>query len=230
MKKVIVVMCFAPYVSLSTFVIEFLLAAFFLLKDPRDNLNRVIALIALLLGFYQLNEFLICVSGLSLFTMFAMMIIAILPGLGITYTLIIFRKKIKFRWHVLIYLPAIFFVLVFAISDYFKQSAICFTVFVQYPGAGLLGMFFALYYLVYLVAGLIMFYFISSNVKSIYEKRLGYLGMLGLFIFIVPTFVFLFFLPALEIQFASILCEFALLFAIELVVVLWYKDKHKLRY
>lgn len=223
-------MCFAPYVSLSTFVIEFLLAAFFLLKSPKDNLNRVIALIALLLGVYQLNEFLICVSGLSLFTMFAMMTIAILPGLGITYVLIIFRKKIKFRWHVLIYLPAIFFVLVFAISDYFKRSAICSTVFVQYPGAGLLGMFFALYYLVYLVAGLIMFYFISSNVKSIYEKRLGYLGVLGLLVFIVPTFVFLFFLPALEIQFASILCEFALLFAIELVVVLWYKDKHKLRY
>ena len=118
----------------------------------------------------------------------------------------------------------------FAISDYYKQSAICSTVFIQYPSAGLLGTFFALYYFVYLVAGLIMFYFVSAMVKSVYEKRLGHLGILGILIFVVPTFVFLFFLPALEVQFASVLCEFALLFAIELLVVLWYKDKHGLRY
>ena len=230
MKVVVVVMCFAPYVSLSTFVIEFLLAAFFLLRSPRDNLNRIIALISLLLGIYQLNEFLICVTGFSLFTKLAIMTTAVLPALGITYALIIFRKKMKFRWHVLIYLPAIFFVLMFAISDYYKQSAICSTVFIQYPSTGLLGMFFALYYLVYLVAGLIVFYFVSARVKSVYEKRLGHFGILGILIFTVPTFVFLFFLPALEIQFASVLCEFALLFAIELVVVLWYKEKRGLKF
>jgi len=223
-------MCFAPYVSLSTFVIEFLLAAFFLLKSPRDNLNRIIALMSLLLGFYQLNEFLICVSGVGLFTRLAMMTAAVLPALGITYALIMFREKIKFRWHLLIYSPAIFFILMFGVFDYFKESAVCSSIFIQYPDAGLLGMFFGLYYLVYLVAGLIMFYFVASRVKSMYEKRLVHLGMLGIFMFTVPTFVFLLFLPALRIQFASVLCEFALLFAIELVVVLWYKDKHGLRY
>ena len=230
MRKVVVIMCFAPYVSLLTFVIEFLLAAFFLLKNPKDNLNRMIALISLLLGFYQLNEFLICITGICLFTKLAMMTTAILPALGITYALIVFRKKIKFRWHLLMYLPAIFFILMFGVFDYFKRSAVCSTVFIRYPGTGLLGRFFASYYLVYLVAGLIMFYFISSRVKSIYEKRLAYLGMFGLLVFIVPTFLFLFFLPALKIQFASILCEFALLLAIEFVIVLWYKDKHRLRF
>jgi len=223
-------MCFAPYISLSTFVIEFLLAAFFFFKNPKDNLNRMIALISLLLGVYQLNEFLICVTGLNFFTKLAMSTTAILPALGITYALIVYRKKIKFYWHALIYAPAVFFILMFVISNYYKQSAICASVFIQYFGGGLLGMFFALYYLLYLIAGAVLFYFAASGAKSMYERRLAHLGMLGVFIFVVPTFVFLLFLPALEIQFASVLCEFALLLAIELVIILWYKDKHRLKY
>ena len=230
MKKVIVRMCFAPYVSLSTFVIEFLLAAFFLLKNPQDNLNRMIALISLSLGVYQLNEFLVCVTSLSLFTKLAMVTTAILPGLAITYALIISRKKLKFYWHALIYAPAVFFILMFILSSHLASPAICSSVFVKYPGGGLLAAFFGLYYLMYLAASVIIFYFAASNAKSEYERRLAHLGMLGMFIFTVPTFVFLLFLPALKIQFASVLCEFALLLAIELVFVLWYKDKHRLKY
>jgi hypothetical protein len=223
-------MCFAPYVSLSTFVIEFLLAAFFLLKNPRDNLNRMIALISLLLGVYQLNEFLICVTGLGLFTKLAMITTAILPGLAITYALIISRKKLKAYWHALIYAPAVFFILMFILSNHLANPTICNSVFVQYSGGGLLAAFFGSYYLIYLMVSAIIFYFAASNAKSKYEERLARLGMLGMFIFTIPTFVFLLFLPALKIQFASVLCEFALLLAIELVFVLWYKDKHRLKY
>jgi len=223
-------MCFAPYISLSTFVIEFLLAAFFFFKNPKDKLNRMIALISLMLGVYQLNEFLICVTSLNLFTRLAMSTTAIMPALGITYALIVYRKKVNFYWHALIYAPPVFFILMFVISNYYKQSAICTSVFIQYSGGRLLGQFFSLYYLLYLIAAVVIFYFASVSAKLMYERRMAHLGMLGMFIFTIPTFVFLLFLPALEIQFASVLCEFALLFAIEMVIVLWYKQKHKLRY
>ena len=223
-------MCFAPYVSLSTFVIEFLLAAFFLFKNPRDNLNRMIAFISLMLGIYQLNEFLICITNLSLFTRLAMCTAAILPALAITYALILYRKKLRIYWHAPIYAPALFFILMFTISSYYGNPAICASVFIQYSGGGLLGMFFGLYYLLYLIGGAVLFYFVATSVKKKYERRLVHLGMLGIFIFTVPTFVFILFLPALKIQFASVLCEFALLLAIELVIVLWYKDKHNLKY
>ena len=223
-------MCFAPYISLSTFVIEFLLAGFFLLKNPKDNLNRIIALISLLLGCYQLNEFLICITGVSLFTKLAMITTAILPGLAISYALIISRKKIKFYWHALIYTPAIFFIIMFAFSNFFKQSAICATVFIEYPVIGLLGKFFGLYYLLYFIVVIIFFYLISAKTKLEHEKILSNLGIVGIFIFTVPTFIFLLFLPALQIKFPSVLCEFALLLAIEFIFVLWYKEKHKLHY
>lgn len=223
-------MCFAPYVSISTFVIEFLLAAFFLLKNPKDNLNRIIALISFLLGVYQLNEFLICVTGFSLFTKLAMTVTAILPSLAVTYALIIYRKKISYYWKLLIYSPPVFFILMFVLSNYYKQSAICSTVFIQYPSLELLGRFFALYYIVYLLAAVIIFYFASHNTKSNPEKVLSRLGILGMLIFTVPTFIFLIFLPSLKIMFPSVLCEFALLLAIEFIIVLWYKDKHKLHY
>jgi hypothetical protein len=223
-------MCFAPYVSLSTFIIEFLLAMFFLLKNPKDKLNRIISLTSFLLGFYQLNEFLICTTGANLFTRLALVTTAILPGLGISYALILSRKKMKFYWHALIYSPAIFFILMFILSSYLKQSAFCSTVFIQYPNTNLLGKLFSLYYTVYLVASMILFYFFSLQFKSKYERRLSHLGILGILLFTVPTFIFLLFIPALKIKFASVLCEFALLLAIEFIIVLWYKDKHRLHY
>ena len=223
-------MCFAPYISLSTFIIEITLATFFLLKNPKDKLNKTIALIAFLLGFYQLNEFLICTTGFNIFTKLALITVAILPSLAITYTLIILRKKINIIWHILLYTPSAFFILITIISSIYKQPAICSTVFIQYPYAGLIGKFFGLYYLLFLLASIILFYYASFKTTSIYEKRLHHLGILGILIFTIPTFIFLLFLPALQIQTSSILCEFALLLAIELIIVIWYKEKHNLHY
>jgi hypothetical protein len=223
-------MCFAPYISLSTCIIEFILALYFLLKNPKDKLNLIISLISFLLGLYQLNEFLICITGLNLFTKLARIITVILPALGISYTLIMSRKKVRWYWNILIYAPALFFILMFALTSYLSQSAFCSTVFIQYPDLGLLGKFFGLYYLLYLCTSVVIFYFTSSKITSIYERRLLHLGMLGFFIFTVPTYIFLLFLPSLKIQFPSILCEFALLLAIEFTVVIWYKEKHKLHY
>ena len=223
-------MCFAPYISLSTFVIEFLLAIFFLLKNPKDKLNRIIALLCLLLGFYQLNEFLICISNINLFTALGRSITAILPALAISYALIMWRKRLNYYWNLLIYSPALFFILMFFLSHHHKESAACMTVFIQYPSLGLLGSFYNLYYVAYIFAAAILFYFASATIHLKYEKRLLYLGMLGMFIFTVPTFIFLLFLPAMYVKFMSVLCEFTLLLAIEFIIILWYKDKHKIRY
>jgi len=211
-------MCFAPYISLSTFIIEFLLATYFLLQNPKDKLNKIIALTSFLLGIYQLNEFLICVTKINLFTKLAISTTAILPVLAISIALVMSRKKIKYYWKLLIYSPAAFFILAFTMSNTLTQSATCSTVFIEYPIFGLLGKFFALYYLV------------SANTKSKHEKVLSGLGMLGMFIFTIPTYIFLLFLPALDIKFPSVLCEFALLLAIEFIFLLWYKEEHKLKY
>ena len=141
-----------------------------------------------------------------------------------------YRKKINYYWKLLIYSPPVFFILMFILANYYKQSAICTTVFIQYPSLGMLGRFFALYYIVYLLAAVIIFYFASQNTNSKYEKVLSNLGIFGMLIFTVPTFIFLIFLPSLKIMFPSVLCEFGLLLAIEFIIVLWYKDKHKLHY
>ena len=106
-------MCFTPYVSLTTFVVEFLIALYFILKNPKDKLNQIISLLLLLLGLYQLNEFLICITGLSVFTKIAMSITAILPAIAVSYALIVWRKKIHYLWHLLIYSPVVFFIVMF---------------------------------------------------------------------------------------------------------------------
>jgi len=222
-------MCFAPYISLSTFTIEFLLALFFLLLNPKDGLNRVIALISFLLGLYQLNEFLICVTGSVVFTKLAMITTAILPALAVTYALVMARKRIRYYWHLLIYAPAAFFIVMFA-TLYYGKPALCDTLFIQYPGTDIIGDFYALYYLAYIFATGILFYLFSQRTKRKEERVLLHLGMLSMVIFTVPTFIFLIFLPRFYSQFSSVLCEFALLLAIELIVLLWYKKKHGLKY
>lgn len=223
-------MCFAPYISLSTFIIEFLLSIYFLTRNPKDKLNRIIALISFLLGIYQLNEFLICTVKSPVFTILAMSTTAILPALAISYALIVWRKKLKFYWHLLIYSPVLFFILSFSLMKFYHTSAECMSVFIQYPYTGLIGQFYGTYYWFYLVGAVILFHLSSTNAKNLHEKRISQLGMLGMFIFTIPTFIFLIYLPLLKIQFPSILCEFALLLAIEFIFVLGYKNKHNVSY
>ncbi len=223
-------MCFAPYVSISTFTIEFLLAFYFLLTKPKDRLHQVVALLTLLLGVYQLNEFLICTTQQGVFTRLAMITTAILPAIGISLALIMARKRIGYYWHLLIYVPAAFFIVMFSVIRPYADSAVCRTVFIEYPGTGLLGDFYGLYYLVYIAGAAILFYLFSQQAKRKEEKIILNLGMLGMGIFTIPTFIFLIFLPAFKTQFPSVLCEFALLLAIELIVLLWYKERHGVAY
>ncbi len=223
-------MCFAPYISISTFTIEFLLALYFLLTKPKDRLHQVVALLSLLLGIYQLNEFLICTTQQSVFTRLAMITTAILPAIGITLALIMARKRIKYYWHLLLYAPPAFFIVMFSLIQPYSESAVCRTIFIEYPGTGLLGDFYGLYYVAYIVGAAVLFYLFSQQAKRKEEKVLLNLGMLGMGIFTIPTFVFLLFLPMFKTQFPSVLCEFALLLAIELVVLLWYKERHGLAY
>jgi hypothetical protein len=190
----------------------------------------MIALISFLLGLYQLNEFLICTTQVPVFTVLAMSVTAILPALAVSYAMIVWRKKLKFYWWILIYLPVIFFITMFSVMNFYHTSAQCMTVFIQYPASGIIGQFYGSYYVIYIVAAIILFHLSSSNAKNIHEKRISQLGMLGMFIFTIPTYIFLIYLPSLKIQFASVLCEFALLLAIELIFVMGYKEKHKLKY
>ena len=223
-------MCFAPYISLSTFVIEFLLALFFLLKNPKDKLNRIIALMVFLLSIYQLNEFLICATSVNLFTRLAMVTTTILPPIAVSYALIMWRKKIRYYWHFLIYSPALFFILMFVLSNHYQKSAECMTVFIQYfPRWVVLSNFYALYYIAYLIGAGILFY-LASTTKHKHERILLRLGVLGMAVFIIPPFIFVLFLPSMYILFPSVICEFALILAIELIIVLWYKDKHNIKF
>ncbi|MFC1697983.1 hypothetical protein ACFL1H_06595 [Nanoarchaeota archaeon] len=223
-------MCFAPYVSLSTFIIEFLIAIFFLAKNPRDKLNQAMALLVFMLGFYQLNEFLICTTGANVFTKLAMITTAILPAFSITLALIMWKKPLKWYFHLVYYVPSIFFILWFSISNAFASSAQCMSVFIKYPAFGIVNNFYGLYYLVFLIATIIIYFIASHIVKKRQEKVMLSLGILSVLIFTIPTYIFLLFLPSQKILFSSVLCEFALLLSILLIFVMWYKDKHKLKY
>lgn len=113
---------------------------------------------------------------------------------------------------------------------YYSQSALCGDYFIRYPDLGLTGILYDAYYFIYLLAAFLLFLSAASKRRNIHEKRLFYLGALGIAIFNISTFVFLLLLPQYYPEFPSVYCEFALLLAIEFLLVVRYKEKHRLRF
>jgi len=88
---------------------------------------------------------------------------AILPAVGVSFALLMGRKRISYYWHLLIYAPAAFFIVMFALIEPYRAGAVCQAIFIQYPTAGLLGDFYGTYYIIYVLGSATLFYFFSSR-------------------------------------------------------------------
>ena len=60
-------------------------------------------------------------------------------------------------------------------------------------------------------------------------KILNDIGAFSILVFTVPTFLFLALFPQFNMHFPSVLCDFALLLAITLLCMIYYKEKHEIK-
>ncbi len=207
-------MCFTPIISFLTFAIEMILAVYLVKINPKKSLNRIGAVILFLLGAYQLSEFGICTSSNQFFWARAGHIAyTLLPALGMHWVLIIKKSKKK-AWP--LYIPPAIFISLATSKTGFIGGTECARYFIKiiYNWNYLWLWSYQAYYAgsIILVAAMLLNCIANENNK---KQRTIYLwGLVGVLSFTFPAFFFILLLPSFNAYSPSILCHFALLFAI----------------
>lgn len=214
-------MCFTPAISLTTAIIEFILAILILLLFKRTIITRFSALFITVLGAYQFSEFMLCTSNnIQTWVILGFIIYTFLPAIGL-HAIIKFLKLKTKKW--LVYTPPIIFSLIALLYRSFIIEGNCSKYFVKVktifflPEIGL-KLFPTLLYWIYYFGFILIFCILAYNLykkeRNKKKRRIYSIELAAVFVMVIPTFIFIMVLPSFGIMFPSILCEFALLLAI----------------
>lgn len=205
----------------ATFAIEIGLMAFVILRyGLATTLRRLTALSLLCLAIFQLAEYNVCgrfnIDALA-WSRIGFVAITLLPPLGMHIVHVLANIKSRHRvWAS--YLLASIWVYIFALSPVAFRSHECagnYAIFQLTNGYG--GLFFSYYYILMFIAILIAGRALSRATKR-RAKALKAL-IAGYFFFIIPTTIVNMINPDTLDGIPSIMCGFAVLFAITLVTV-----------
>ena len=209
-------MCFTPIISLTTFIIEFVVASYLIFFRKKSVANLGFGILLYVLGLYQLFEFLICTTGTPhIWARAGFITYTFLPAIGLHFVLRYLRKR---HSQILVYTPPVLFSLYALLNPGFVVFATCTRMFVKISTilsnqTWLVGIYFAQYFafLAYTIFLLIQRLPKEKNKK---KKKIEKYLLTGIIVGLVPALVFLVILPSLNILFASVYCEFAVLFTI----------------
>jgi hypothetical protein len=215
-------MCFTPFISLTTAIIEFAVATFILIKYKKYFVPVFSAILIYVLGFYQFTEFMLCSSGNPfLWAKIGFITYTFLPAIGLHFILRLAKNK---KYNKLIYLVPIFFAIITIITPNFIIKASCSKVFVIVQNVlasqnyANLFPFYLIYYVgSILIIGIILLVLIKKERNKL-DKKIEELWFIAVLIAILIPIILILIIPALEIKFPSIYCEFALLFTITALI------------
>ncbi len=206
--------CFTPLASLLTFVVEFILAAYVIIRYRHTLFGRISALLLILLGTFQLSEYFICTtSHTDIATRIGYAAITFLPILSI-HLIAIATKKTALTLVGYIAASIITGVILF-VPGVFEYTN-CSGKFVIFFNKFYFSLWFGAYYLFFILAGI--FLAVSRLYNQHYSKRLLKWFLIGYASFLVPTAALFVLIEATRIAVGSIMCGFAVLLAIILVV------------
>ncbi len=219
--------CFSPQVMLFTFLLESITALYVFLRYRSSMFGRLVALVLVLLGIFQLAEYNICGGKDVIFwAHIGFIAITLLPVLGL-HLISRITKESSFilPW----YLLAFGFVSYFIIAPDIMGSPVCGGNYILFNPTKNWGLMYAVYYFGALFfaikeayGGIRMFRRQSRKRWLLIWLCLGYLS------FVVPTgFVYLI-APATRHAVPSIMCGFAIFFAAILAFIvtpIFYKKK-----
>ena len=222
-------MCFTPAISFAIFAIEWILGLIVLWK--RRNAGRfkeaygIAACILFFLGFYQFTQGMFCLGNVQLWGLAGFLTYTFLPAMGVHFAYVLLGKKDrKMYW---IYSFPILFSLIAVLTPNFVKIASCSRYFIvaQHSWSDLLRWIYGIYYFGFIIYTA---YLCSQESKrDRKDRKMVMAGLVGIFAFTIPTFILIILFPALEIGFPSILCEFALLFAVCLFYMIHLIEKKK---
>lgn len=205
---------------LSTFIIEIGLAAYVLWRYRHTLVGRLAVVVLVCLALFQLAEWMVCEGALGLdsitWSRIGFVVIGLLPALGLHMVHVLSGRK-KSLIPIVGYGAATAFSVYFLVATHGITGAICGGNYVIFQVAPDAIRAFTLYYYGMLIAGAgFALYWASSAPNRHIRQALRWL-VLGYAVFMVPTAVVNTIDPSTIAAIPSIMCGFAVLFALILV-------------
>lgn len=212
---------------LATLIFEFSAAIYSLIRYRMNTISRLIIAILITLGLFQLSEYMIC-GGLGLtsanWMKFGYITTALLPALGLHLVFAIAEKKKPILLGLAYATAAIFVIYYFADTSAISGQQ-CFANYAVFYAHGFMSQLFSVYYLFWLTVNFVLA--LHWSIKLPDKRKTLRATVIGEAIFIVPTYLFNIIDPTTVRAIPSIMCGFAVLFAITLVVFVLPKNCQK---
>lgn len=212
--------CFSPLVMAATFIIEIACALYLLWRYRLTRAAQLMTAILFCLATFQLAEYMVCgtalgISGLD-WARIGYVAITLLPPLGLHLGLTIAGHQNK-ALIAFAYGSAVTFSAIFLFSGYGVQTEQCLGNYVIFSTTPWTVLPYAAYYYGWLLGGLVVFYRLQKKARPNARKALRWLSA-GYASFIVPTTVANIIDPATIAGIPSIMCGFAVLLALVLIM------------
>ncbi len=210
--------CFSPPVMVATCVIESSLLIYTLVRYKLNTLTRVVAAMLFFLALFQLAEYNVCggfgTSGAT-WSRVGFVAITMLPALGIHLIQTISgRGWPALKWFA--YVNALGWVLLFTLNTHAFDGHVCAGNYVIFQLNHIADSYYYHYYYSWLLIGIgLSFYWTRGAKKVIRESLL--LVVAGYLVFLLPTTLVNTLNPATTAGIPSIMCGFAVIFAVMLV-------------
>jgi len=217
--------CFSPPVMVATMVIEACLAIYTVWRYKMTELTRLVTVTLVMLATFQLAEFFVCTGSaghVPNWSRFGFAAISTLPPLGVHLLHVLADKKD--RWLVwAAYATMLIFVGFFLLADGAFFGYECTGNYVIFQVAYTWGGWFTAYYYGWLTISFFMGVRWANELMRLGKKAYQQLQtvralMIGWLIFIVPTVVANTVEPVTRRAIPSVMCGFAVLFALILVL------------
>ena len=210
--------CFSPPVMLATIIIELSLAIYTLIRYKLNPKKRLVLAILLLLATFQLAEYSVCGRfnlNAEAWSRVGFVAITMLPPLGLHLIKVIAGKSAKLLLLVA-YLSALVWIVAFTFSSNVFAGQVCAGNYVIFRLTSTANLGYFIYYYSWLFVSIFLALYWSRKSKKQTSRALMLL-VLGYLVFLVPTTVTNSLYPNSGRGIPSIMCGFAVLYAIILV-------------
>jgi len=219
-------MCFTPIVSLSTAIVEFVVATAILVFCRKSLINRFFPLLIYILGFYQFTEFMLCTSNYPFFwAKMGFITYSFLPAVGLHFIMKLTSRKCNY---ITLYMVPVIFSLTALINPDFIIESTCTTFFVIVTKDLFNSLFSYIYGLYYFGFILLFCYFLFNSFnkeKDQLKRKLYAVIFAATLITLLPALVLFLIFPAFKVMFPSVYCEFSVLFTVAALIASYLDNK-----
>lgn len=208
--------CFSPPVMLATFAIEITLLVFVIVQRKLNRTAQLIVATLFFLALFQLCEYFVC-GGLGVSAMrwsrLGFVAITTLPPLGLHLIHVIAGKKVG--WVVWAgYALMAFWIAVFGLGESAFVAHECVSNYVIFQLHHYIGYAYSAYYYGLLLIGIALALNFGEHAKIKKQREALYGMIVGYLVFLLPTAIANTIDPATMAGIPSIMCGFAVLFAL----------------